>query len=90
MPQDCVFCRIVAGEVPARIIREGDRTLAFMDINPVTKGHSLVVPKAHSRDLLDASPDDLRAVITEAQQIAQASVAALGADGDVLQVRIRR
>ena len=57
---DCIFCRILAGEIPAQIVDEDERTVAFMDINPATRGHALVVPRRHSRDLLEIEPEDLR------------------------------
>jgi histidine triad (HIT) family protein len=77
----CIFCAIVAGDAPARVVHEGPRTLAFLDINPATRGHALVVPKAHATDLLDASPEDLEAVAGVAQRLARAAVDVLGADG---------
>ena len=49
---DCIFCKIVAGELPATIVDEDERTIAFMDIAPATRGHALVIPRAHARDLL--------------------------------------
>ena len=49
---DCIFCKIVAGELPARIVDEDERTIAFMDIAPATRGHALVIPRAHAEDLL--------------------------------------
>ena len=55
----CIFCAIVAGQAPARVIAETDHCLAFMDINPATYGHSLVIPKQHATDLLEISPEDL-------------------------------
>jgi histidine triad (HIT) family protein len=68
---DCIFCKIVAGEIPSHKIDEDDKTLAFMDINPWTKGHSLVIPKEHSRNLYDVDPDDLAATHKTAQRLAQ-------------------
>jgi histidine triad (HIT) family protein len=68
---DCIFCKIVAGEIPSHKIDEDDKTLAFMDINPWTKGHSLVIPKEHSRNIYDADPDDLAASLATAQRLAQ-------------------
>lgn len=67
---DCIFCEIVAGRSPARVIEEDERCLAFLDIFPLTPGHSLVIPKAHSRDLLDAEPDDVAAAARMAQRVA--------------------
>lgn len=78
---DCVFCKIVTGELPSTRIDEDERTLTFMDINPGTRGHALVVPKEHSRDLLDIDPADLAAVAQAAQRLAKRMPDALGADG---------
>ena len=78
---DCVFCGIVAGDLPATRIDEDERTLTFLDINPASEGHSLVVPKAHARDLLDIDPTDLAACAVAAQRVAARSVERLGADG---------
>ena len=49
---DCLFCKIVAGELPATIVAEDERTVSFMDINPATRGHALVVPREHAVDVL--------------------------------------
>jgi histidine triad (HIT) family protein len=80
-PSDCIFCGIVAGEIPAQIVDEDDHTLAFMDINPATRGHALVIPRRHSTDLLDIYPEDLEAVILAAQRLARRMVERLDADG---------
>ena len=68
---DCIFCKIVAGELPGQIVEEDERTIAFMDINPATRGHLLVIPRAHSRNLLEISPEDLGATMAAAQRMAQ-------------------
>jgi histidine triad (HIT) family protein len=78
---DCIFCKIVAGELPATKLDEDERTITFMDINPGTRGHALVIPKAHSKDLLEIEPEDLAAVARAGQRLAQRMPAALGADG---------
>jgi histidine triad (HIT) family protein len=78
---DCVFCKIRDGQIPSLKIFEDDRTLAFMDINPVTHGHCLVIPKAHAATLFDAEVEDLEAVIAAAQQVARAIREALAPDG---------
>jgi histidine triad (HIT) family protein len=78
---DCIFCKIVAGELPARIVDEDERTIAFMDIAPATRGHALVIPRAHSTDLLDVDPEDLGAVALAAQRLAGRLKERLGADG---------
>jgi histidine triad (HIT) family protein len=78
---DCIFCKIVAGELPATIVDEDERTLAFMDIAPATRGHVLVIPRAHSADLLDVDAEDLGAVALAAKRVAQSAKERLGADG---------
>ena len=78
---DCLFCRIAAGELPARIVDEDERTLAFMDIAPATRGHALVIPRAHSADLLTVGAEDLCAVADAAQRLARRMTERLGAQG---------
>jgi histidine triad (HIT) family protein len=78
---DCLFCKIIAGELPAHVVAQDDRTIAFLDINPASSGHALVVPRAHSRDLLEVGPEDLAAVASSAQRVAAAMHERLGADG---------
>ena len=78
---DCLFCKIVAGDLPATIIAEDERTIAFMDINPATRGHALVIPRAHARDVHEIDPDDLRAVAAMAQVVAGRAIERLGAAG---------
>ncbi len=77
----CVFCQIVAGESPATMIEEDEHTLAFLDIFPAAPGHTLVVPKRHTRDLLSIEPGELSAVTTTAQRVARRLVETLAADG---------
>lgn len=81
MTDQCLFCGIVTGDVPSVKVAEDDSTCAFMDINPGSEGHLLVIPKQHSRDLLDISPKDLAAVTVAAQRVAKVSVTELGTDG---------
>lgn len=78
---DCLFCRIVAGDVPAQRVYEDERTVAFMDINPTSRGHVLVVPRAHAADLLDIDDGDLAACASTARQIAGWQHSRLKADG---------
>jgi histidine triad (HIT) family protein len=78
---DCIFCKIVAGELPATIVDEDERTIAFMDINPATRGHVLVVPREHSADLLSVGRDDLLAATIAAQRLASRAKDRLRADG---------
>jgi histidine triad (HIT) family protein len=67
---DCIFCKIVAREIPALIIEEDDDALAFMDIAPATRGHALVIPKKHASNLWEIEPDQLAAVAKAAQRVA--------------------
>jgi histidine triad (HIT) family protein len=78
---DCIFCKIVAGELPAQIVDEDELTVTFMDINPATRGHMLAVPRRHSRDLLEIEREDLEAVAVAAQRAAHKAHDRLGADG---------
>jgi histidine triad (HIT) family protein len=78
---NCIFCKIVAGELPATIIDEDERTISFMDIAPATRGHALVIPRAHSIDLLSVEPEDLHAVAFAARRLASRAGERLGADG---------
>jgi histidine triad (HIT) family protein len=78
---DCIFCKILAGELPARIVEEDERTIAFMDIAPATRGHALVIPRTHASDLLDITPEDLSACALAAQRLAARMKERLGADG---------
>lgn len=78
---DCLFCGIVAGSVPGQIVDSDERTVAFMDIAPATPGHSLVVPRNHSADLLGIGREDLDATVAAAQRLARRAKDALGADG---------
>ncbi|HEY7836885.1 MAG TPA: HIT family protein [Solirubrobacteraceae bacterium] len=78
---DCIFCKILAGELPAKIVDEDERTIAFMDIAPATRGHALVIPREHSRDLLDIAPQDLQASVAAAQRLTGRARERLGADG---------
>lgn len=76
-----VFAKILRGELPAQKLYEDDATLAIMDIMPTTDGHCLVLPKAPSRNILDAEPGNLAHVIATTQKLAQAVKAAFSADG---------
>lgn len=78
---DCIFCRIAAGELPAAIIDEDERTIAFMDINPATRGHALVIPREHARNLLEVDEADLAATASAAKRLAAKMTDRLGADG---------
>ena len=60
--EDCIFCKIIAGEIPSFKVYEDDTVLAFADINPVAEGHTLIIPKKHAQDLWEISDEDLNAV----------------------------
>jgi histidine triad (HIT) family protein len=78
---NCLFCKIIAGEVPSQRVDEDERTVSFMDINPATRGHALVVPRAHFKDLREIDPEDLTAVAIAAQRLARKAVERFDADG---------
>jgi histidine triad (HIT) family protein len=76
-----IFAKILRGELPAHKVYEDDRTFAFLDIMPQAAGHTLVIPKAAARNILDVAPDDLANLIKVTQKIAQTAMAAFAADG---------
>ncbi len=81
MSEDCIFCKIVAGEIPCSKVYETDSVLAFLDIEPVNPGHALVIPKAHHPQIWDV-PDALGAELATALKIVSKGVfKATGADG---------
>jgi histidine triad (HIT) family protein len=77
----CVFCRIMAGDLPSWPVAESERSVAFMDINPATDGHLLVVPRQHTPDVTTIDPDDLTDVVLLAQRMARQVRERLGASG---------
>ena len=78
---DCIFCRIVAGEVPSFTFFEDEATLAFMDINPANEGHALVIPKEHASDLYSVSEEALARTVVTARKVAAAVARTLHPDG---------
>lgn len=80
-----LFAKILRGEIPCHKVYEDDKALAFLDIMPRAPGHTLVIPKAPARNILDVAPDDLAHVMKVAQRIAKVSVDVYGADGVTLQ-----
>ena len=64
---NCIFGKIITGEPPAQKVDEGEPTVAFMDINPATRGHGLVVPRRYTRDLVGISTEDLEATVLAEQ-----------------------
>jgi histidine triad (HIT) family protein len=71
MAEDCLFCGIVAGDVPAQLVDSDEHTVAFMDIRPATRGHALVVPRRHAADLIEISDEDLRHTSLAARRLAR-------------------
>jgi histidine triad (HIT) family protein len=78
---NCVFCKIIAGELAGQIVAQDERTVSFMDISPATRGHALVVPRRHVKDLLEIDGEDLAAVVLAAQRLAARARDRLDADG---------
>ena len=78
---DCIFCKIVAGEIPCFKLYESADTLAFMDINPANEGHALVIPKEHSADVHAVSSAAISATVITAKMIAAAIEKTLSPDG---------
>ncbi len=78
---DCIFCKIVAGEIPCFKLYENEAALAFMDINPFNDGHALVIPKAHAENLYAADDSDLAACISAAKRVAAAVDRVVEPDG---------
>jgi histidine triad (HIT) family protein len=78
---DCVFCRIAAGKIPCHKLYEDQRTVAFLDINPVNPGHALVISKTHAPTLFEMSDDDLAAVMAVVKRVARAVHRVCGPDG---------
>ena len=76
-----IFVKIMRGELPCHKVHEDDKTFVFMDIMPRSDGHALVVPKAGSRNILDADPEDLGHLVRMVQKIARAAMTAFKADG---------
>lgn len=80
-PGDCLFCKIVAGDVPSTKVYENDSVIAIMDIVPWTKGHCLVIPRAHSENIFEISEEDATEVIKAARKLAGAVKKGLQSDG---------
>jgi histidine triad (HIT) family protein len=78
---DCIFCRIIQGEIPCAKVYEDDLVLSFLDISPINSGHTLVLPKKHYTTLFEVDPDSLKACILASQRIAEAVYKGVKADG---------
>ena len=81
MKNDCVFCAIAAGESPCFKVYEDELALAYLDINPFSEGHTLVIPKAHTTGLLDTPEETLAALLARVKKVAAHLKTALGCDG---------
>ncbi len=81
MQSDCLFCKIVAGELPSTRVHEDERTIAIMDIFPATAGHVLVIPRAHATDMHDVNEFDLAACASVAKRLAGLAMTNLDAKG---------
>jgi histidine triad (HIT) family protein len=81
MAEGCIFCGIVAGELPAQIVDSDDHTVAFMDVNPATRGHALVVPRRHTADLMEVSDEDLERTMLAMRRLARRIDDVLEPDG---------
>jgi histidine triad (HIT) family protein len=77
---DCIFCKILSGDIPSYKVYEDEKTLAFLDIFPVNPGHTLIIPKHHSADLLEAPREDVEAILETARKIAPGILQAVGAE----------
>jgi len=78
---DCIFCKIKKGELPSFKLYEDEKTLAFLDIHPVNYGHTLVIPKNHSRNIFDVPPSDWAATMETARMLANIIETSMNADG---------
>ncbi|MEM3154900.1 MAG: HIT family protein [Candidatus Woesearchaeota archaeon] len=78
---DCIFCKIIKKQVPADFVYENDKIVAFLDIHPSNKGHTLVVPKEHYTDLLETPDEVLSEIIVKTKKIAPAVMNAVNAQG---------
>jgi histidine triad (HIT) family protein len=81
MAEDCIFCKIVAGELPSETVQEDQHTVAFMDVNPWTRGHALVIPRNHSPNIYEVGDEDLRHTAIAAKQLAVRVKERLRCDG---------
>lgn len=77
----CLFCSIIAGDIPCQKVYEDELVLAFLDIGPVSEGHSLIVPKIHAENLQAGSVADAERLMSVVYKIAPSIIAAVGADG---------
>ena len=81
MMEDCIFCKIIEGEIPCFKVYEDDKVLAFADINPINSGHTLIIPKAHAENIWEISDTDLAAIHSASKKIAMAIKSSIQPEG---------
>ena len=81
MKADCIFCKVVAGEIRSEVVDSDERTISVMDINPATRGHVVVIPRAHSDNLLDVSEEDLAATMAAVRRLVERMNETIEPDG---------
>ena len=81
MKNDCLFCGIIAGEIPSEKVYEDDATYAFLDIHPVNRGHALVIPKTHATNIYDIPREDFCTLMETVRHLAPVVKGAVNADG---------
>ncbi|MFQ5975024.1 MAG: HIT family protein [Candidatus Hydrothermarchaeales archaeon] len=79
--EDCLFCKIVKGDIPSYKVYEDEKTIAFLDINPINKGHTLVIPKVHISKISEMEDDDLVAFFRALQKVTNAVESSVRLDG---------
>jgi histidine triad (HIT) family protein len=79
--EDCIFCKVLAGEIPSERVYEDDHAVAVMDINPWTRGHAVVIPRTHAADVFEIEDDELEHVVVAAKRLATKMRATLDCDG---------
>ena len=78
---NCIFCKIIKGEIPCTKVYEDDKILAFLDINPVNPGHTLIIPKKHSETILDTDEEMLKSIMAVTKKLSSVIIKAVKADG---------
>jgi len=81
MDENCLFCKIIAGKIPCAKVYENDHVLAFLDIGPINKGHTLVVPKEHYKNLMETPDEVMKELIVVAKKLSRSIIKAVKADG---------
>ncbi len=79
--EDCIFCKIVKGDIPSFKVYEDDKVLAFADVNPISEGHTLIIPKKHAENIWEIDPEDLAAIHLTSKKVAQAMTDSLKPEG---------